>query len=81
MLLGSSAAKVGHWGPLADFRAVNVEGLRNLLDASKGQALTRFVHLSSLGVYAPKHHYRSDESVPASLRHRERRHLPNHSHR
>src|SRR5262249_47611421 len=26
------AAKVGHWGPLADFRAVNVEGLRNLLD-------------------------------------------------
>lgn len=65
------AAKVGHWGPLADFRAVNVEGLRNLLDASKGQALARFLQMSSLGVYAPKHHYRSDETVPPYLRHRD----------
>src|SRR6516164_7886607 len=27
------AAKVGDWGPVDDYRAVNVEGLRNLLEA------------------------------------------------
>src|SRR5687768_17896619 len=43
------AAKVGDWGPVADYRKVNVEGLRTLLDACKGQALERVVHMSSLG--------------------------------
>src|SRR5262245_1255399 len=50
------AAKVGDWGPVEEYRAVNVEGLRHLLDACKGQALSRFVHMSSLGVYAARHH-------------------------
>ncbi len=59
-----TAAKVGNWGPLEEFRQVNVELLRGLLDACKGQALSRFVHLSSLGVYAPQHHYGSDETMP-----------------
>lgn len=65
------AAKVGHWGPLADFRAVNVEGVRNLLETSKGRALSRFVHVSTLGVYPARHHYATDETVPAYFAHRD----------
>ena len=65
------AAKVGDWGPVADYREVNVEGLRVLLDACKGQALTRFIHLSSLGVYAARHHHGTDESEPLPRRHRD----------
>jgi len=56
------AAKVGDWGPVEEYRAVNVEGLRNLLDACKGTMLQRFVHLSSLGVYAARNHYGADEN-------------------
>src|SRR5262245_57766073 len=44
------AAKVGDWGPVAGYRRVNVEGLRNLLEAARGRPLQRFVHLSTLGV-------------------------------
>src|SRR5713226_840505 len=33
------AAKVGDWGPLDEYRRVNVEGLRVLLEACKGQGL------------------------------------------
>jgi nucleoside-diphosphate-sugar epimerase len=65
------AAKVGDWGPVEDYRAVNVEALRVLLDASKGQALARFIHMSSLGVYAARHHYGTDETEPLPRRHRD----------
>jgi nucleoside-diphosphate-sugar epimerase len=58
------AAKVGDWGPADDYRRVNVEGLRNLLEACRGKQLRRFVHLSSLGVYAARHHYGTDETEP-----------------
>jgi nucleoside-diphosphate-sugar epimerase len=58
------AAKVGDWGPVEDYRKVNVDGLRLLLDASKGQSLERFVHVSTLGVYAARHHHGTDETVP-----------------
>jgi nucleoside-diphosphate-sugar epimerase len=58
------AARVGEWGPVEEFRAVNVEGLRHLLEACKGQALERFVHLSTLGVYAARDHHGTDESEP-----------------
>jgi nucleoside-diphosphate-sugar epimerase len=63
------AAKVGDWGPVDDYREVNVEGLRRLLDACRAQPLKRFVHLSSLGVYAARHHYGTDESEPLPERH------------
>src|SRR4051812_47708064 len=46
------AARVGDWGRIDEYRAANVEGLRGLLDACKGRPLRRFVHFSSLGVYA-----------------------------
>src|SRR6266852_4236886 len=48
------AGKVGNWGPLEDYRPLNVEALRGLLEACKGHALSRLVHMSSLGVYAAK---------------------------
>ena len=58
------AAKVGDWGPVEAYRTVNVEGLRGLLEASRGKSLHRFVHISTLGVYAARHHYGTDESEP-----------------
>jgi nucleoside-diphosphate-sugar epimerase len=63
------AAKVGDWGPVEDYRPVNVDGLRHLLEACRGRPLQRFVHLSSLGVYAARHHRGTDESEPLPERH------------
>lgn len=63
------AAKVGDWGPVEDYRAVNVEGLRLLLDAAREQTLHRFVHVSSLGVYEARHHYGTDEAEPLPENH------------
>ncbi|MFO0804202.1 MAG: NAD-dependent epimerase/dehydratase family protein [Gemmataceae bacterium] len=57
-------AKVGDWGPVEDYRKVNVEGLRLLLDAVVKTPLQRFVLVSSLGVYAARHHYGTDETEP-----------------
>jgi nucleoside-diphosphate-sugar epimerase len=58
------AAKVGDWGHVDGYREVNVEGLRHLLDATLGKPVSRFVHVSSLGVYAARHHYGTDETEP-----------------
>jgi nucleoside-diphosphate-sugar epimerase len=63
------AAKVGDWGPVEAYRAVNVDALRQLLDACAGRPLARFVHISSLGVYPARHHYGSDENEPLPERH------------
>ena len=64
------AAKLGDWGPVDGYRAVNVEGLRNLLEVCRGQAsLRHFIHLSSLGVYAARNHHGTDETEPLSEQH------------
>ena len=63
------AAKVGDWGPVEEYRAANVEPLRVLLEACKGQALSRFIHVSSLGVYEGRHHYGTDETTPPPKQH------------
>jgi 2-alkyl-3-oxoalkanoate reductase len=63
------AAKVGDWGHVDEFRKVNVEGLRALLDATLGKPLHRFVHISTLGVYEARHHYGTDETEPLPERH------------
>src|SRR5205085_5190831 len=63
------AAKVGDWGPVEEYRAVNVEGLRHLLEACRGRPLRRFVHLSSLGVYEARHHHGTDEAEPLPEQH------------
>jgi nucleoside-diphosphate-sugar epimerase len=64
-----TAAKVGDWGPVEEYRTVNVGGLRNLLEACKGRPLSRFVHFSSLGVYAARHHHGTDETEPLPRKH------------
>ena len=61
------AAKVGDWGSVEEYRPINVEALRGLLEASKGRALSRFVHMSSLGVYQARHHYGTDETTPPGV--------------
>ena len=68
------AAKVGDWGPIANYRAVNVEGTRHLLDALAAEwgpnpdpAARRLVHVSSLGVYEARDHHGTDESTPPSF--------------
>lgn len=64
-----AAAKVGDWGPVDDYRKVNVEGLRLLLEAVKGKPIRRFVHVSSLGVYEARHHHGTDEGEPLPANH------------
>ncbi len=63
------AARVGDWGPVEEYRQVNVEGLRNLLEVARKVPLQRFIHLSSLGVYEARDHYGTDESEPLPTRH------------
>jgi nucleoside-diphosphate-sugar epimerase len=65
------AAKVGDWGPVEDYRQVNVDCLRVLLDACKGLGLTRFILMSSLGVYEARHHHGTTEETPLPKRHRD----------
>jgi nucleoside-diphosphate-sugar epimerase len=60
----NSAAKVGDWGTLEDFRALNVEAFRHLLDAATEARVERFVHVSSLGVYEGRDHFGTDETTP-----------------
>jgi nucleoside-diphosphate-sugar epimerase len=58
------AAKVGDWGTLDEFRRLNVEAFRHLLDAALSARVERFVHVSSLGVYEARDHHGTDETVP-----------------
>jgi nucleoside-diphosphate-sugar epimerase len=58
------AAKVGDWGTLEEFRLLNVEAFRHLLDAAADARIERFVHVSSLGVYEARDHYGTDETTP-----------------
>lgn len=62
------AAKVGDWGPVEEYREVNVRGLEELLQAvAENGALKRFIHVSSLGVYEARDHQGTDESEPPNL--------------
>ena len=58
------AAKVGDWGTLEEFRKLNVDALRLLLDAATDAKVARFVHVSSLGVYEGRDHFGTDETTP-----------------
>jgi nucleoside-diphosphate-sugar epimerase len=58
------AAKVGDWGTLEEFRRLNVDALRLLLDAACEARVERLVHVSSLGVYEGRDHHGTDETVP-----------------
>jgi nucleoside-diphosphate-sugar epimerase len=58
------AAKVGDWGTLEEFRAINVDAFKLLLEAAVDAGIRRFVHVSSLGVYEGRDHYGTDETTP-----------------
>ncbi len=66
-LLVHCAAMVGDWGPISQYRSVNVGGVKNLLDAvDSAGSLRRMIHVSSLGVYPAIDHYGTDETTPIS---------------
>jgi nucleoside-diphosphate-sugar epimerase len=58
------AAKVGDWGTLEEFRSLNVDAFRHLLEAAADRKIERFVHVSSLGVYEARDHFGTDETTP-----------------
>ncbi|MFN9717931.1 MAG: NAD-dependent epimerase/dehydratase family protein, partial [Planctomycetota bacterium] len=61
------AAKVGDWGPTEDYRRINVEGTRALMEASlQAGTLRRWIQISSLGVYEGRDHYGTDEATQPS---------------
>ena len=62
-LVINCAAKVGDWGTLEEFRALNVVALEKLLDAMVAAKTKRFVHVSSLGVYEGRDHFGTDETT------------------
>jgi len=51
MCVFHSAAKVGDWGPWAEFQRVTIDGTQNLIDAAEAAGVRRFVHVSSISVY------------------------------
>lgn len=62
------AAMVGDWGKVEDYRALNYRALRTLLDLALAErGLDRFVMMSSLGVYAARDHFGTDEGTPPNL--------------
>jgi 2-alkyl-3-oxoalkanoate reductase len=61
------AAKVGDWGTLEEFRRLNVDAFRHLLDAASDRGIERFVHVSSLGVYEARDHFGTDETVAPAV--------------
>ncbi|MFW5740060.1 MAG: NAD-dependent epimerase/dehydratase family protein [Myxococcota bacterium] len=44
------AAKAGYWGPLETYRAVNVDGTRNVIDACRKNGIGRLVYTSTPSV-------------------------------
>jgi 2-alkyl-3-oxoalkanoate reductase len=63
-----AAGAVGEWGDSKFYRDVNVDGLMNLLETLvRTSSLKRLVALSSLSVYAPRHHFGTNEKVPIYL--------------
>lgn len=63
-----AAGAVGEWGDPKFYRDVNVDGLMNLLETLvRIPSLRRLVALSSLSVYAPRHHFGTNENVPVYL--------------
>jgi nucleoside-diphosphate-sugar epimerase len=60
-----AAAHVGDWGPPEKYRAINVVALEHMLYAVERNAkFRRWIQISSLGVYAARHHYGTDETEP-----------------
>ncbi len=59
-------ALVSDWATAHEVTRVNVEGTRNLLEASVGASASRFVHISSTDVYGYPGGTAIDETYPAT---------------
>jgi len=61
-----AAARVGDWGPWADFVRVSIDGTRHLIDAAIRAGVKRFVHVSSISAYGHRNgkDLILDESAP-----------------
>ena len=63
-----AAAHIGDWGPVEQYRAVNVFALEHMLAAAEREGrLNRWIQISSLGVYPARHHYGTDETAPINV--------------
>lgn len=62
------AGRVADWGPREEFLRVNVEGTRNLLDASRSAGVRHFIHISSLVVLGVPHSTPVKETAPYAAR-------------
>ena len=62
------AAQVGDWGASKTYRQANVVATKMIADAAAAKKVKRFVLMSSLGVYAARHHYGTDETTPPASR-------------
>jgi nucleoside-diphosphate-sugar epimerase len=61
------AGAVGEWLSKEEAHKVNIEGTKNLLDASVAAKVKRFVHVSSLAVLGMRHHYNTSAEAPYRL--------------
>lgn len=61
------ASMIDMWGKASDFRAVNIDGTRNVLDACQKAGVSRLIHTSTASVvFSSKDMENVDESVPYS---------------
>jgi nucleoside-diphosphate-sugar epimerase len=58
------AARTGPWGRQADYEAVNVRGLKTLVESALAAGVRRFVHVSSITVHGNDVHGAADETAP-----------------
>lgn len=61
------AAMVGEWLSKEEANKININGTKNLLDASIAMGAKRFVHVSSLAVLGMRHHYNTLPDAPYSM--------------
>ncbi|MFH0839519.1 MAG: NAD-dependent epimerase/dehydratase family protein [Candidatus Omnitrophota bacterium] len=61
------AAMVGEWLSKEEAGKFNINGTKNLLDASMAAGVKRFVHVSSLAVLGMKHHYSTPPEAPYNM--------------
>ena len=59
------AALASDWGPLELYRWTNVDGTKNLLEASSAAKVKRFVYISSIAVHSCYGSQDADENSPA----------------
>ena len=63
-----AAAKVEEWGPWAEFRRINVDGTRAVLDACRRAGVRRFVHVGTEAAVLRGQDLRhADETVPLAF--------------